>query len=201
MTAIPIYGHAPRRLHEHPPSEYPPTTPPSVTVTVQFTVEESSDESIATVRAILHDLRQSVARSVNATLRIEPEVRQAVSQGGTAFQSGTARIAGTYGDDVIRIFPDSRKVLQGPRPLTLSRLEFDLLLFLAKHPGHVFSRQYLLESVWGCLHDRHRTVDVHIRRLRSKAGEVPLVTTIRGVGYRLADKARLLVMPRNSSST
>ncbi|GAA4718295.1 winged helix-turn-helix domain-containing protein [Phytohabitans rumicis] len=92
----------------------------------------------------------------------------------------------------IQIFVDSRTVLRGGEPLELTRLEFDLLLFLAQHPRRVFTRIQLLSSVWGYEHAVARTVDVHVRRLRAKVGEtVPLVTTVYGVGYRLADDAQV----------
>jgi DNA-binding response OmpR family regulator len=88
----------------------------------------------------------------------------------------------------------SRSVLLGGDPLPLTRLEFDLLLHLVTHPRRVFTRLQLLTAVWGYEHASVRTVDVHIRRLRGKVGgEVPLVTTVYGVGYRLADDARVTI--------
>jgi DNA-binding response OmpR family regulator len=79
-------------------------------------------------------------------------------------------------------------------PLPMTRLEFDLLHFLAVNPRRVFSRMQLLTAVWGYEHTGERTVDVHVRRLRVKLGaHVPLVTTVYGVGYRLADDANIVV--------
>ncbi|WP_129631216.1 response regulator transcription factor [Candidatus Oscillochloris fontis] len=76
--------------------------------------------------------------------------------------------------------------------LELRPREFDLLAFLARHPGQVFSRETLLRQVWG--QDGfldERTVDVHIRRLRAKLAEVDptaeLIQTEWGVGYRFAE--------------
>ena len=61
-------------------------------------------------------------------------------------------------------------------------------------PHRVFTRLQLLASVWGYEHAVARTVDVHVRRLRAKLGaDAPLVTTVYGVGYRLADEARVRV--------
>jgi DNA-binding response OmpR family regulator len=96
--------------------------------------------------------------------------------------------------DQIRILADERRVLLGNEELHLSRLEFDLLLFFASHPRKVLTRRQLLESVWGYTHAGRRTIDVHIRRLRSKFGERPLLTTVRGVGYRLDDEAPITVI-------
>ena len=91
-----------------------------------------------------------------------------------------------------RILAGSRVVRQGDRVIPLTRIEFDLLLFLAEHPRRVFTRLQLLSNVWGYEHAVARTVDVHVRRLRAKLGAAnPLVTTVYGVGYRLADEARV----------
>jgi DNA-binding response OmpR family regulator len=88
----------------------------------------------------------------------------------------------------------SRIVTAHGSPVEFTRVEYDLLLFLARNPRRVFTRSQLLQIVWGLSHAGERTVDVHIRRLRSKLGEVPLVTTVRGVGYRLADDADLRIL-------
>jgi two-component system OmpR family response regulator len=80
--------------------------------------------------------------------------------------------------------------------LPLTRLEFDLLLFLAENPRRVFSRTQLLVAVWGYEHTGERTVDVHVRRLRVKLGHtIPLITTVYGVGYRLSDEAHVIIQP------
>jgi DNA-binding response OmpR family regulator len=81
-------------------------------------------------------------------------------------------------------------------PLELSRLEFDLLLFLARHPRQVFSRTQLLSQVWGHTHTTNRTVDVHVSRLRTKVDDPDVVTTVYGLGYRLADDAAVAVVRR-----
>jgi DNA-binding response OmpR family regulator len=73
------------------------------------------------------------------------------------------------------------------RPLDLTFKEFELLKFLAQHPGRVFSRSQLLQEIWGYDYfGGTRTVDVHIRRLRSKLGPEfeSVIDTVRNVGYR-----------------
>ena len=73
------------------------------------------------------------------------------------------------------------------RPLDLTYMEYELLKFLAAHPGKVFTRETLLSRVWGYeYYGGARTVDVHIRRLRAKLGEehANLIQTVRSVGYR-----------------
>lgn len=75
----------------------------------------------------------------------------------------------------------------GRRALDLTFKEFELLKFLAQHPGRVFSRQQLLQEVWGYDYfGGTRTVDVHVRRLRAKLGpeHETLIGTVRNVGYR-----------------
>lgn len=71
--------------------------------------------------------------------------------------------------------------------LTLTFKEYELLKFLASHPGKVFTRDAILNKVWGYdYYGGTRTVDVHIRRLRSKLeeGGPPYLETVRGVGYK-----------------
>jgi DNA-binding response OmpR family regulator len=75
----------------------------------------------------------------------------------------------------------------GGKALDLTFKEFELLKFLAQHPGRVFSRQQLLQEVWGYDYfGGTRTVDVHVRRLRAKLGPEhdALIGTVRNVGYR-----------------
>src|SRR5262245_51197250 len=75
-------------------------------------------------------------------------------------------------------------------PLDLTFKEFELLRFLAEHPGRVFTRPALMREVWGYdFYGGTRTVDVHVRRLRAKLGPTheALIETVRGVGYRAAD--------------
>jgi DNA-binding response OmpR family regulator len=74
------------------------------------------------------------------------------------------------------------------RPLDLTYKEFELLKFLAQHPGQVFTRDRLLREVWGFDYfGGHRTVDVHVRRLRAKLGTEyeSMIGTVRQVGYKL----------------
>lgn len=95
--------------------------------------------------------------------------------------------------DEIWIDVAARQVLRAGREVPLTRLEFDLLLFLAEHPRRVFSREHLLRTVWGYEIAGPRTVDVHIRRLRSKL-DTPVVRTVYGVGYRLSDQAAITLV-------
>ncbi|GIH20149.1 winged helix-turn-helix domain-containing protein [Rugosimonospora africana] len=91
--------------------------------------------------------------------------------------------------------PDRRTASVDGVAMTLTRREYDLLLFLAENPRQVFSRAQLLDLVWQ--HEAtcgERTVDVHVLRLRRKLhGRGPLITTVRGLGYRLDGADRLSI--------
>lgn len=93
----------------------------------------------------------------------------------------------TIGDLVIDVAGHSVK--RGGSIVPLTPLEFDLLVALARKPWQVFSREILLEQVWGYRHAGDtRLVNVHVQRLRSKIEEDPehpqIVLTVRGVGYK-----------------
>lgn len=76
------------------------------------------------------------------------------------------------------------------RPLDLTFKEFELLRFLALHPGRVFTREQVLSEVWGYDYfGGTRTVDVHIRRLRAKLGDQDsVIGTVRNVGYKFTEE-------------
>ena len=79
------------------------------------------------------------------------------------------------------------------RPLELTYKEFELLKFLAQHPGRVFTREQLVTEVWGYdFFGGTRTVDVHVRRLRAKLGpeHEALIGTVRNVGYKVVPPSR-----------
>jgi DNA-binding response OmpR family regulator len=93
-----------------------------------------------------------------------------------------------FGD--LEIVPDEGKVNLGGREVHLTKTEFRLLCELAQNPGRVFSREELLDKVWGYDYfGDGRLVDVHVRRLRTKveadAANPRHVVTVRGLGYRL----------------
>lgn len=88
----------------------------------------------------------------------------------------------TAGDLVID--RQSYVVTQNGKEFTLPKKEFELLFFLAQHPGKVFSRDDLLINIWGTdVFVLARTVDVHIRKVREKIGD-GYISTIKGVGYK-----------------
>jgi two-component system response regulator MtrA len=93
----------------------------------------------------------------------------------------------TIGDLAIDV--QAHQILRAGKQISLTRLEFDLLVALAKEPGRVFTRDALLSEVWGYRHSTDtRLVNVHVQRLRSKIEHDPerpeIVVTVRGVGYK-----------------
>lgn len=89
----------------------------------------------------------------------------------------------------LKIDVSGHSVRRGEKSLSLTPLEFDLLLCLARKPGQVFTREALLEEVWGYRHSADtRLVNVHVQRLRAKIEHDPerpdIVLTVRGVGYK-----------------
>lgn len=89
----------------------------------------------------------------------------------------------------VEIDVTGHRVTRDARPIALTPLEFDLLVALARKPWQVFTREVLLEKVWGYRHAADtRLVNVHVQRLRSKVEHDPenpeIVLTVRGVGYK-----------------
>lgn len=94
----------------------------------------------------------------------------------------------------LKIDANGRQVEVNGESMPLTAREFDLLLHFARHPGHVFSRAQLLDSVWGYGHEGYEhTVNSHINRLRSKIEPDPahpeMIVTVWGVGYKLEQQS------------
>ena len=173
MTALAI-AHPTTAIHPaalRPRLRPVPVDPAPVTVTISV---DGGGVERERVLAALRDLI-AVAGPAAVTVGASPPVAEVVADGA------------------IRLDPGPRTASRDGYPLPLSRLEYDLLLFLARHPRQVFSRGQLLAQVWGHLHTTPRTVDVHVSRLRHKLGDQDLITTVYGLGYRLADDAAVMV--------
>ena len=107
----------------------------------------------------------------------------------TRLRRTNSDIAGLLAIGDLSIDVQAHHVLRGNKVISLTRLEFDLLVALAKEPGRVFTRDALLSEVWGYRHSTDtRLVNVHVQRLRSKIEHDPenpeIVVTVRGVGYK-----------------
>jgi DNA-binding response OmpR family regulator len=126
-------------------------------------------------------LAELLARVSAVLRRVQAHVVVAVPEGGRGEEL-------RFGDVVVGV--DTRVVTARGKEVKLTRLEFDLLLYLAKNPGKVFSRDRLLREVWDVHHDGSpRTVDNFIAQLRGKLEVDPdaprHLVTVRGAGYRL----------------
>ncbi len=125
----------------------------------------SARELVARVKAVLRRSHPEVAPT-------EPAISSALAIGG------------------LRLDPSARTVALDGQPINLTVREFDLLQFLMRHPDQVFTREQLLDHVWGYTFASDMgTVTVHIRRLREKIERDPanpvFLQTIWGVGYKL----------------
>ena len=100
----------------------------------------------------------------------------------------TKQVSDTLSSQGITLSPSRREVAVDGNEIKLTLREFDLLEYLMRKPGIVFSREALLQSVWGWDFDGgSRTVDVHVQTLRQKLGDhASCIETVRGVGYRFA---------------
>ena len=119
-------------------------------------------------------------------------VKAIIRRAGLAKQPAPDNTADTININGLLIDPARRAVNVGNAPVELTAREFDLLLYFASHPGQVFSRQQLLNSVWGYGHDGYEhTVNSHINRLRKKIEQDPAnpryILTVWGVGYKFVE--------------
>ncbi|OLF17245.1 winged helix-turn-helix domain-containing protein [Actinophytocola xanthii] len=136
---------------------------PTPSVVVQLKIEIPRDPAIfAALSDLLHSLAELPGVEVDRPAVAEPA------------------------EDGLRIVPHSRTVLHRGLAVPLTRLEFDLLLYLSERPAQVLPRDTLLADVWGFDQPvNSRTVDVHVKRLRDKLGVGGTwIATVRGVGYR-----------------
>jgi len=128
-------------------------------------------------------LPELVAR-VRAALRRLGHVRERLATGPAADDGPL-----TFGP--LTIDPARRTVTRGGEEVHLTAREFDLLVYLARHPERPFTRLQLLEAIWGITYEGYdRTIDSHIQRLRAKIEDEPaqphFIRTVWGVGYKFA---------------
>lgn len=180
---MPVSALSPRvNRHVTGPGRGPgPRRPADPALTVTVAIPLTTDALTPQAHRLIEAVRELVEIS-QGTITVEP----AVPVSSELVPAGPE----------VRMLTGSRQVLLDGEPLPLTRLEFDLLLFLAERPRRVFTRGQLLAGVWGYEHTGERTVDVHVRRLRLKLGSgIPVITTVYGVGYRLSDDACVVVLP------
>ncbi|WP_433133623.1 winged helix-turn-helix domain-containing protein [Micromonospora sp. CA-240977] len=160
-----------------------PRTGPTLTITLDL-VPGPLSPRLARLVQLLGELAESGEGQLRTVENVASGPRPAPSP---------AVAEASVAADHVHILAGSRLVRRDGRVVPLTRIEYELLLFLAERPRRVFTRLQLLSGVWGYEHAVARTVDVHVRRLRAKLPGPELITTVYGVGYRLADEARISV--------
>lgn len=106
-------------------------------------------------------------------------------------RTSTEITGGEYTVGDLYVCPEKHIVRAAGRDVSLTFKEYELLCLLMANPGIVFSRDKILQRIWGFEFDgENRTVDVHIRTLRSKLGNCgDLIETVRGIGYKIGGKS------------
>ena len=145
---------------------------------VMLTAKSDSHEIVLGLDAGADDYMVKPFKSSELVARLKVRLRRTPGDGGNSLRIGDISI-----DKV------AHSLNRNGESIPLTRLEFDLLVALAKEPGRVFTRDALLSEVWGYQHATDtRLVNVHIQRLRSKIERDPdnpeLIQTVRGVGYK-----------------
>lgn len=151
---------------------------------IMLTAKADTSEVVAGLEAGADDYVPKPFRAKELVARIRTRLRRLHHEAG----ADVLRI----GDLTISV--SSHVVRRGGITLALTPLEFDLLLAMAKRPGHVFTRDALLDEVWGYRDSADtRLVNVHVQRLRAKVERDPehpeIVVTVRGIGYRAGEPA------------
>jgi two-component system, OmpR family, alkaline phosphatase synthesis response regulator PhoP len=150
------------------------------TAVLMLTARDATSDKVVGLKSGADDYMTKPFESTELLARIEALLRR-----GRAGRGEPAEYA--FGDVVVR--PVSGLVLKDGRPVRLSAQELKLLTYLVRHPGVLFSRDQLLDAVWGYQSTPEtRTVDVHISWLRQKLEPEPhnprYIVTVFGVGYR-----------------
>ncbi|QUQ72232.1 winged helix-turn-helix domain-containing protein [Kutzneria sp. CA-103260] len=160
----------------------------------QFSAPLSLSTSQAAEVTVVVRVSTNNDQAPTVAARVVDAVRTAVDLPGTTLTVSVPQ-ARTPESGELRILPLARRVFHRDGAVDLTRMEFDLLLHLARRPGQVLLRTALLSELWG-LPDgvETRTLDVHVRRLRRKLGPAAeLITTVRGVGYRMDGAERVTI--------
>ena len=145
---------------------------------VMLTAKGETQDVVAGLEAGADDYMVKPFNAQELAARLKVRLRRSGAVSGGGLRIGNVEI-----DQV------SHTILRNGQSIPLTRLEFDLIVALAKEPGRVFTREALLSEVWGYRPATDtRLVNVHIQRLRAKVEENPedpkIILTVRGVGYK-----------------
>ena len=145
---------------------------------VMLTAKGETQDVVAGLEAGADDYMVKPFNAQELVARLKVRLRRSGAVSGSGLRIGNVEI-----DQV------SHTILRNGQSIPLTRLQFDLIVALAKEPGRVFTREALLSEVWGYRPATDtRLVNVHIQRLRAKVEENPedpkIILTVRGVGYK-----------------
>lgn len=148
---------------------------------VMLTALGETDDRIAGLTSGADDYVVKPFSVKELVLRVESVLRRSVIEPALP-------VAEVVREGDLQLNPVSRVAVRGRQPLSLTSREFDLLMFFLRHPGRVFSRDELLNRVWGWDFGDLSTVTVHVKRLRHKIEDIPAdprrIVTVYGRGYR-----------------
>lgn len=158
---------------------------------IMLTARTDPFDVVAALEAGADDYVTKPFHAKELTARIRALLRRAragTGGGGGAAGDGHPSKVVSFGDVEVRV--DEGVVLKGGDPISLTKTEFRLLCEIAQQPGRVFSREILLDKVWGYSYvGDGKLVDAHIHRLRAKVEDDPSnpkhVVTVRGLGYKV----------------
>ncbi|MEX0847415.1 MAG: response regulator transcription factor [Ilumatobacteraceae bacterium] len=153
---------------------------------VMVTAQHDSHDVVAGLEMGADDYITKPFNDRELLARVRAQLRRKTS-------AARADAAITVGDVVVK--PDEGRASKAGSPLSLTKTEFRLLSHMAQNPNRVWSRDQLLEQVWGYAYQGDgRLVDTHIARLRAKIEDDPAnpeyIETVRGLGYRLSTGGR-----------
>ena len=147
---------------------------------IMLTARGQEEDKVAALEAGADDYVAKPFSISELLARIKAVLRRTNRDSGTEILE-----AGT-----LRLDPATHRVSINNTPLELAPMEYQLLQFFMTHPERVYSREQLIDHVWGTsVYVEERTVDVHIRRLRKtleQSGHDRLIQTVRGTGYRFS---------------
>lgn len=156
---------------------------------IMLTARTDPFDVVAALEAGADDYVTKPFHAKELTARIRALLRRARggAGGGAGGDDAPSKVI-TFGDVEVRV--DEGVVLKGGNPVSLTKTEFRLLTEIAQQPGRVFSREILLDKVWGYSYvGDGKLVDAHIHRLRAKVEDDPSnpahVVTVRGLGYKV----------------
>jgi DNA-binding response OmpR family regulator len=167
---------------------------PEVVISVQIAVPR--DTPAAECVFALADRLHAIAVDGAASARVSTTVAVVLDETGSSGTTEAQPPSRPTALPELVLLADRRIALLDGRSVHLTRLEYDLLLYLAENAGRVLTRGQLLRQVWQYpMASGGRTVDVHIRRLRAKlGGRGPVISTVRGIGYRMDKRNRVSVI-------